>query len=154
MSLSALAAATAPNRYGSSSTGAKKSSVCTIAWASFRRYTAASSATCRPTSRSGAGVDANVAAKGRRTCARAAGPILDAQPPQETRDVSRTGVVVIAHHLLPVQAASIVRARGRPRQAPADMPECLRADGATGGDKMQGRVAVLYGPGEPMEVRE
>ena len=50
---SALAAATCPNTYGSSTMGGKKSTVCTIARSSRRRYTAASSEWSNPTSRLG-----------------------------------------------------------------------------------------------------
>ena len=49
-SLSALAAATVPNVYGSSTMGVKKSVVSTRATSSERRYTAASSAVALPTS--------------------------------------------------------------------------------------------------------
>src|SRR6266702_2622825 len=57
MSESALAAATRPQSYGSSSTGVKKSAVATTARSPSIRTTAASSPSSSPTSRSASGAD-------------------------------------------------------------------------------------------------
>src|SRR5947209_14219019 len=56
------------------------------AWESLTRYTAASSTACSPTNNSG-GAACNFS--GRRTCARASGPIFEAQPAQLASDVRR-----------------------------------------------------------------
>jgi len=53
MSLKALAAATAPKSYGSSTTGVKKSTVWTMAVFSLILYTAASSGDFNPTRTAG-----------------------------------------------------------------------------------------------------
>src|SRR5262245_53748643 len=86
----ALTAATAPQVHGSSTTGGKKSTVSTIARSGARRYTAASSAAPRPTSRSAGGGPAGLSTPS--TSWRSPGAILEAQPAQEAYDVSRTSV--------------------------------------------------------------
>src|SRR4030042_1499600 len=85
MSLKELAAAMAPYRYGSSTTGVKKSTVATSASSSERRNTPASSAWEVPTSTRGSpggGTAANIRA-------RAPCPNLDAQPAHEERWVRK-----------------------------------------------------------------
>jgi hypothetical protein len=86
MSESAFAAAMRPNQYGSSTTGVKKSTVSTIAWPASSFQTAASSRVSCPTRALGS----SVFGRRRRTCARSAGRILQAQPAPWLRDVSRT----------------------------------------------------------------
>src|SRR5207247_2291103 len=77
----ALAAATAPHVYASSTTGGKKSTVSTIARSGVIRYTAASSAAPRPTSRS-RWADGSAGRRTFNTSWRSPGAILDAQPAQ------------------------------------------------------------------------
>src|SRR5438128_1924637 len=90
----AFAAATAPQVYGSSTTGGKKSTVSTIARSGASRYTAASSARPSPTSRSGISPPAPglIAAS---TSWRSPGAILDAQPAQDAYEVSRISLPVM-----------------------------------------------------------
>src|SRR3990170_5713347 len=85
MALKELAAAMAPYRYGSSTTGVKKSTVATSASSGERRNTPASSAWDVPTrtrGSSGGGTAANIRA--RTPC-----PSLDAQPAHEERWVRK-----------------------------------------------------------------
>src|SRR5579863_1678327 len=76
MSLSALAAATCPNRNGSSTMGVKKSVVCTIARSGVRRYTPASSLVSYPTNTFGS----TCFGRERSTESRILGLSLAAQP--------------------------------------------------------------------------
>ena len=83
---SAFAAATRPNVYGSSTMGAKKSTVWTSAMSSVMRKTAASSNVSRPTSNRGS----STAGSGASARARSPGPIFDAHPAHRANSVSRT----------------------------------------------------------------
>src|SRR5687767_9996015 len=85
MSESALTAAMRPKVYGSSTIGAKKSTVCTSARSSDTRKTPASSNVSRPTSRRGS----SRRGRGARARARSPGPILAAQPAQRAKAVRR-----------------------------------------------------------------
>src|SRR5438874_486885 len=90
----ALAAATAPHVYASSTTGGKKSTVSTIARSGATRYTAASSACPSPTSRSrNSRPSAGLIAL--NTSWRSPGAIFDAQPAQEAYEVSRISFPVM-----------------------------------------------------------
>ena len=82
----ALAAATAPNSYGSSTTGVKKSSVSTAALSLSTCQTAASSAVSKPSSRFGSGT---AGAMSRSIFERSPGPHLAAQPPLSVSVVRR-----------------------------------------------------------------
>ena len=86
MSENALAAAMRPKTNGSSTTGVKKSTVSTMASVEDSRYTAASSRVSCPTRAHGSWVRG----RRRRTCARSAGRILQAQPAPWDSVVSRT----------------------------------------------------------------
>src|SRR5438034_1252769 len=90
----ALAAATAPHVYASSTTGGKKSTVSTIARSGVIRYTAASSAWPRPTSRSRSSPP-SPGLIAPSTSWRSPGAILDAQPAQEAYAVRRMSLPVI-----------------------------------------------------------
>src|SRR5438552_446113 len=90
----ALAAATAPHVYASSTTGGKKSTVSTIARSGVTRYTAASSAWPRPTSRSRSSPP-SPGLIAPSTSWRSPGAILDAQPAQEAYAVRRMSLPVI-----------------------------------------------------------
>ena len=81
-SFSAFVAAIAPNVRGSSTSGGKKSTVNTIARSSSRRYTAASSAGSRPTSRSSASAGTSPA----RSVSSRAAEYFAAQPPARASD--------------------------------------------------------------------
>ena len=83
---SALAAATAPNSYGSSTTGVKKSSVSTAALSSSTWYTAASSAVSNPSRMFGSG---SAGAMSFSISERSPGPHFAAQPPREVSSVKR-----------------------------------------------------------------
>src|SRR5437016_8937313 len=80
----AFAAAIAPNQYGSSTRGVKTSTVWTRARSGAMRYTPASSAVLVATRTAGS----VTGGRWRRTCARSAGPSLEAQPAQATIEVS------------------------------------------------------------------
>ncbi len=71
--------------------GMKKSVVATIAWRSFRRYTAASSLFSEPASRSGTGMRIG---EFFRISESTPGAILQPQPPPCANEVRRTGDVV------------------------------------------------------------
>src|SRR5580658_10424223 len=86
MSERALVAAIRPKSKGSSTMGMKKSVVATIAWSSFRRYTAASSEVSAPTSKSGKCAAGNAPCK---SSDRIPGEILQPQPPPCESDVNR-----------------------------------------------------------------
>src|SRR5436853_7547923 len=83
-SLNAFAAAIAPNQYGSSTMGVNTSTGWTRARSGAIRYTPASSAVLVATRTAGS----VTGGRWRRTCARSAGPSLEAQPAQATIEVS------------------------------------------------------------------
>src|ERR1019366_1388590 len=82
---SAFVAATRPKSYGSSTIGAKKSSVCTSASSGESWYTPASSNVSRPTRIRGSARRS----RGARTAERSPGPIFAAQPAQRANCVRR-----------------------------------------------------------------
>jgi hypothetical protein len=91
MSLSAFVAAIRPNAYGSSTTGVKKSTVCTIARSAVRRTTPASSDVAVATSTRGSLGAGNPATIGRRSPADS----LQPQPAPWLRDVRGTAITLV-----------------------------------------------------------
>ena len=91
MSENAFVAAIRPNVYGSSTSGVKKSIVCTTASSSEMRQTAASSRPVWPTRRSGASNAGSAASTSRSEPAGS----LHAQPAPWESWVSRTAAVAI-----------------------------------------------------------
>ncbi len=123
-SLSAFVAAMAPKSRGSSTTGGKKSTVNTSARSSSRRYTAASSAGSRPTSRSAESAGARAPSS---ASSRAAG-YFAAHPPARARLVS---VGVATRPSLRPEAGARSRPSNDAGRGPSSLPR--RPPPLTGG---------------------